>query len=154
MGGSNRYSIGAMTGLLPTLFSLWMPMNRCLLMDADAASRASLSRYLACFAFTVRTCGTVHDLQRLSRAEPFDIVLLDIALPAAEGMDGLAMCRWVHEVARLPLIAMTDPAQAADRIQALECGADDHIDKPCEPREVVARIRAVLRRLAKDVASS
>lgn len=130
-------------------------MNRCLLIDADVASRASLSRYLECFAFTVRTGGSVHDLQRLSRAEPFDIVLLDVALPAAaQGMDGMAMCRWVHEVARLPLIAMTDPAQAGDRILALECGADDHIDKPCEPREVVARIRAVLRRLAKDVASS
>lgn len=130
-------------------------MNRCLLIDADAASRASLSRYLSCFAFTVRTGASVQDLQRISRSEPFDIVLLDMALPAAaEGMDGMAMCRWVHGVARLPLIAMTDPARPADRIQALECGADDHIDKPCEPREVVARIRAVLRRLAKDAASS
>ncbi len=127
-------------------------MNRCLLIDADAVSRASLSRYLGCFAFTVRTGASVHDLQRLSHAEPFDIVLLDLSLPAShDGMDGLALCRWVHEVAGLPLIVMSDPAQAPGRVQALECGADDHLCKPCEPREVVALIRAVLRRLTKGV---
>ena len=69
-------------------------MNRCLLIDADAVSRASLSRYLGCFAFTVRTGASVHDLQRLSHAEPFDIVLLDLSLPAShDGMDGLALAR-------------------------------------------------------------
>mgnify|MGYP003351758421 CR=1 FL=1 len=57
----------------------------------------------------------------------------------------------VHEVAGLPLIVMSDPAQAPGRVQALECGADDHLCKPCEPREVVALIRAVLRRLTKGV---
>jgi len=128
-------------------------MTRCLLIDADAASRASLSRYLGSHAFTVRSGGTAQELQRLALAEPFDIVLLDLAPPCAEGdtagLDGLALCRWVHEVARLPLIVMTDPAHPGDRIAALEAGADDHIDPPHEPREVVAHIRALLRSMAK-----
>lgn len=128
-------------------------MTRCLLIDADAPSCASLSRYLTHFAFTVRSGASAQDLQRLARAEPFDIVLLDITQPHAdEGLDGMALCRWVHEEARLPLIVMTDPAQPGHHVDALECGADDHIDKPCEPREVVARIRAVLRRLTKGTA--
>lgn len=129
-------------------------MTRCLLIDADAASRASLGRYLACHAFTVRSGGTAQDLQRLAMAEPFDIVLLDLTVPGVQPeVDAMALCRWVHEVARLPLIAMTDPAQPGLRIEVLESGADDHIDKPHEPREVVARIRAVLRRLAKGAAA-
>jgi DNA-binding response OmpR family regulator len=128
-------------------------MTRCLLVDADAAARASLSRYLASYAFTVRSGATAQDLQRLAQAEPFDIVLLNLTEPHPpgdmDGMDGLALCRWVHEVARLPLIVMTDPARPQLRIDALEAGADDHIDPPHEPREVVARIRAVLRSMAK-----
>ena len=127
-------------------------MTRCLLIDADAASRASLGRYLACHAFTVRSGATAQDLQRLALAEPFDIVLLDLSEPGAQPeADAMALCRWVHEVARLPLIVVTDPARPGLGIAALESGADDHIDKPHEPREVVARIRAVLRSMAKRV---
>lgn len=124
-------------------------MTRCLLIDPDALSRASLARYLECFAFTVKVGGTAQELQRLALAEPFDVILLDLGVP---GMDGLALCRWVREQLGVPLIAMMAVDDLERRVAALECGADDHIDKPHEPREVVARVRALMRRLARRTA--
>lgn len=123
-------------------------MTRCLLIDPHAQARASLARYLESFAFAVRVGDSAQDLWRLTRAEAFDIVLLDLG-PAEAGDEGLSLCRWVHEQLGLPLIAMVAAGDTERRVAALECGADDHIDRPHEPREVVARIRAVLRRLTR-----
>ncbi len=122
-------------------------MNRCLLIDPDPLACAALSRYLKRFAYTVKSGSSAQDLKRLALAEPFDIILMDMAVT---GMTGLDLCRWVSESLQVPLIVMTAQSEPDSHVAALEAGADDFIDKPLEPREVVARIRAVLRRMNKD----
>jgi two-component system OmpR family response regulator len=121
-------------------------MTRCLLIEPDAQKCASLSRYLKCFAFTVKSGVNAQDLKRLALAEPFDVILINMAML---GMDGQAMCAWASEHVQAPLIVMTAHSDPVSHVAALESGADDYIDKPHEPREVVAHIRAVLRRKLK-----
>ena len=77
---------------------------------------------------------------------PFDLVLLDIMMP---GEDGLSLCRHLIETRALPVIFLTARGEATDRIVGLEIGADDYVVKPFDPRELVARIRSVLRRAAR-----
>ncbi len=81
-------------------------------------------------------------------SEPPDLVLLDLMLP---GLDGMSICRDLRKVSNLPIIMMTARVEEIDRLLGLELGADDYICKPFSPREVVARVKAVLRRTpAKD----
>jgi two-component system OmpR family response regulator len=83
-----------------------------------------------------------------------DLVVLDLMLP---GEDGLALCRWLRDRTQTPVIMLTALGSATDRIVGLEVGADDYLPKPFEPRELLARIRAVLRRaraLPRDVAAA
>jgi DNA-binding response OmpR family regulator len=80
---------------------------------------------------------------RALRSEPPDILILDVMLP---GMDGFAVCRKVRETSRVPIVMLTARGEVTDRIGGLERGADDYLPKPFEPRELVARIQAVLRR--------
>lgn len=77
------------------------------------------------------------------RRDTFDAVLLDLMLP---GMDGLAVCRKIREQSRIPIIMLTAKGDETDRVVGLELGADDYVAKPFSPRELLARIRAVLRR--------
>ena len=84
-------------------------------------------------------------------SEPPDLVLLDLMLP---GLDGMSICRDLRKVSNLPIIMMTAKVEEIDRLLGLELGADDYICKPFSPREVVARVKAVLRRTpAKDAGS-
>ena len=76
-------------------------------------------------------------------SEPFDIVLLDVMMP---GMDGLEVCRRIRAKSRVPILMLTAKGDETDRVVGLELGADDYIAKPFGPRELVARLRAVLRR--------
>ena len=122
-------------------------MTRCLLIDPDALARASLARYLECFAFTVKVGGTAQELQRLALAEPFDVILLDLGV---SGMDGLALCRWVREQLGVPLIAMMaadDLAREASRGSSPEASGAA-LDKVRE------RIGAGLSRIAFFVVPS
>ena len=80
---------------------------------------------------------------RALQADPPDIVVLDVMLP---GMDGFAVCRKVRETSRVPIVMLTARGGVMDRIVGLELGADDYLPKPFEPRELVARLQAVLRR--------
>ena len=77
---------------------------------------------------------------------PTDVVLIDLMLP---GMDGLAVCRKIRETSRVPIVMLTARGGVMDRILGLELGADDYLPKPFEPRELLARIKALLRRAAR-----
>jgi DNA-binding response OmpR family regulator len=102
-----------------------------------------LTEYLGRFAFRVRTAAHPDAGLRLLKSEPPDIVILDVMLP---DMDGFAVCRRIRESSRVPIIMLTARGEVMDRIVGLELGADDYLPKPFEPRELVARIQAVLRR--------
>ncbi len=124
--------------------------TRVLLVDDEATLRVPLAEYLAGQGFAViEATSAAHARSLLAAAQPDtlpDIVLLDIMMP---GEDGLSLCRHLVETRALPVIFLTARTEAMDRIIGLELGADDYILKPFEPRELVARIRTVLRRVAR-----
>jgi len=121
--------------------------TRVVIIDDDERLNTLLVEYLGRFGFFVRTFSHPRDGLRALRTELPDIVILDIMLPE---MDGLAVCRKLRETSRIPIIMLTARGDVADRIVGLEMGADDYLPKPFEPRELVARIEAVLRRGTKD----
>src|SRR5207253_95222 len=102
-----------------------------------------LTEYLKRFGFSVRTATHPEIGLRALRADPPDLLVLDVMLP---DIDGLALCRKIREFSRTPIIMLTARGDVADRIVGLELGADDYLPKPFEPRELVARMQAVLRR--------
>ena len=114
-----------------------------LLVDDEATLREPLAEYLAGQGFAVREADSAAAARSLLVAETPDLVLLDIMMP---GEDGLSLCRHLVETRGLPVILLTAKGEAMDRIIGLEIGADDYVTKPFEPRELVARIRSVLRR--------
>ncbi|WP_043604698.1 response regulator [Novosphingobium sp. Rr 2-17] len=124
---------------------------KLLLVDDEAALREPLAEYLARQGFEVSQCSSAADARnRLREAQHesrFDLVLLDIMMP---GEDGLSLCRHLVEAQDLPVIFLTARGEATDRIVGLEIGADDYVVKPFEPRELVARIRSVLRRALRS----
>ncbi len=113
------------------------------LIDDDEALGALLTEYLGRFGFAVRTAAHPDEGLRALKADAPDIVVLDVMLP---GMDGFAVCRKIRETSRVPIVMLTARGDVMDRIVGLELGADDYLPKPFEPRELVARIQAVLRR--------
>src|SRR5207247_7512161 len=116
---------------------------RVLLIDDDDKLNALLVEYLGRFNFVVRAVVHPDEGLRALRIDPPDIVILDVMLP---DMDGFAVCRKVRESSRIPIIMLTARGEVADRIVGLELGADDYVAKPFEPRELMARMQAVLRR--------
>ncbi len=123
------------------------PQPRVLVIDDDDELNALLSDYLGRFGFLVAAASHPEQGLRALKAQPPDILILDVMLPA---MDGFAVCRKVRETSRVPIIMLTARGEVADRVLGLELGADDYLPKPFEPRELVARIQAVLRRGAPD----
>jgi len=123
-------------------------MTRILVVDDDATVAEVLSRYLEREGFTVETVGDGE--QALARAADTlpDLVVLDLMLP---GLSGLEVCRRLRQAAPIPVIMLTARGEEADRIVGLELGADDYVAKPFSPREVTARVKAVLRRAGGDV---
>jgi two-component system, OmpR family, response regulator len=119
-------------------------MTRCLLVDDDDEIRQSVSDYLARFGMTVLGAGDGRTMRRMLATEGVDVVLLDIMLPDESGLD---LCQWLRtERPELPVIMLTAQGDPGSRVVGLELGADDYIGKPFEPRELVARIHAVVRR--------
>ena len=111
--------------------------------DDDDDIRSSLAKYLRKHGFRVSVAANGEELnQVLSTANP-DLLVLDIMLP---GDDGLTICRRVLETRQLPIIFLTALAEDIDRILGLELGADDYVTKPFNPRELLARIKSVMRR--------
>jgi two-component system OmpR family response regulator len=131
--------------------------TRVLVVDDEAALREPLSDYLVRQGFAVSQAASAAEararLAQTGATEAFDIVLLDIMMP---GEDGLSLCRHLIEARGVPVIFLTARGEATDRIVGLEIGADDYVVKPFDPRELVARIRSVLRRANRspDAAAS
>ena len=120
-----------------------------LLVDDEPTLREPLAEYLTRQGFVVQEAESAAAARtKLAQATP-DLVLLDIMMP---GEDGLSLCRHLVESRRLPTILLTAKGEAMDRIIGLEIGADDYVTKPFEPRELVARIRSVLRRAERPAA--
>ncbi|MXP29328.1 response regulator [Porphyrobacter algicida] len=118
-----------------------------LLVDDESSLREPLAEYLTRQGFVVHEADSAAAARsRLLEAVP-DLVLLDIMMP---GEDGLSLCRHLVETRGIPVILLTAKGEAMDRIIGLEIGADDYVAKPFEPRELVARIRSVLRRSTKS----
>ena len=117
--------------------------ERILLIEDDPRLAEMVSEYLgeAGFRVSIAPAGRA-GLDRLAR-EPFDALVLDLTLP---DMDGLDVCRELRANHETPVLMLTARGDAADRIVGLEIGADDYLPKPFEPRELLARLRAILRR--------
>jgi two-component system phosphate regulon response regulator OmpR len=112
--------------------------------DDDVRLRDLLTRYLGEQGYSVRTVASATDMNRLLARERYDLMILDLMLP---GEDGLSICRRLRGGDEdMPIIMLTAKGDDVDRIVGLEVGADDYLAKPFNPRELVARIQAVLRR--------
>lgn len=118
-------------------------MPRVLLVEDETAIAETVLYALRAEGFEAVHCLTGGEALRHARNEPFDLAVLDIGLP---DIGGLALCRELRRDRDLPVIFLTAQAAEADRILGLEIGADDYVSKPFSPRELVARVRAVLRR--------
>lgn len=114
-----------------------------LVVDDDREIRALLARFLARHGYRVETAADGRAMFRALEAGRFDLLVLDLMLP---GEDGLSLCRRVRTESSLPIVMLTAVGEDTDRIVGLEMGADDYMAKPFNPRELLARIRAVLRR--------
>ena len=114
-----------------------------LIVDDDREIRDLTGRYLKKHGFRVESAADAKAMDRLLRDGRFDLIVLDLMLP---GEDGLSICRRLRASTRIPILMLTAVAEDTDRIIGLEIGADDYLTKPINPRELLARIRAVLRR--------
>jgi DNA-binding response OmpR family regulator len=114
-----------------------------LLVDDDPQIGELLSDYLAGHGFRVAAAANGTQMRKLLQGESVDLVLLDLGLP---GEDGLTLVRWLRENWHGAIIIITGRGEAVDRVVGLELGADDYIAKPFDLRELLARVRAVLRR--------
>src|SRR5690606_12229435 len=119
---------------------------RILVVDDDRDILELLSKYLSVQGFAVREAASVREMQEATRREAFDLVVLDIMLPDGSGLEACMQMR--REGMNTPVILLTAMEEEVDRIIGLEMGADDYMGKPFSPRELVARIKAVLRRSA------
>jgi len=122
-------------------------MHRILLIDDDELLAPPLADYLRRFDMQLDSATRPSlGLARL-RAEAFDAAILDVMLPE---MDGFELCRAIRKNSDVPIIMLTARGEVMDRIVGLELGADDYLPKPFEPRELLARVKALLRRAAPD----
>ena len=119
---------------------------RLLVIDDDARLTAMVGDYLRAAGFEVDSAPTLaHGRERLAR-EPYDALVLDLMLPDGDGLDFTRALRADARTRRLPLLMLTARGEPMDRIVGLELGADDYLAKPFEPRELLARVKALLRR--------
>ena len=119
------------------------PSPHILVVDDHREIRELVAQYLKRHGLRVSVAADVAAARRLMRTHAFDLVVLDIMMP---GEDGLAYCRYLRDNADVPVILLTALAEETDRVVGLEIGADDYLTKPFNPRELLARIKAVLRR--------
>ena len=122
-----------LSGMIPSL----------LIIDDDERLSAMLAEYLSGNGFRVRCRGNAGGGLRALQREAFDAVVLDIMLP---DMDGFEVCRRIRAGSQVPILMLTARGEETDRIVGLELGADDYLPKPFNPRELLARLKAILRR--------
>lgn len=114
-----------------------------LIVDDDAEIRNLLDQLLTKYGYQVLTAGDGRDMFAVLEDNTVDLILLDVMLP---GEDGFSLCQKLRQTVSIPIIMVTAIGETTDRIVGLEMGADDYLTKPFNPRELVARIKAVTRR--------
>ena len=119
------------------------PVARILVVDDDAGIRDLVSEYLADHGYAVEVAANARAMTAIAAMRAPDLVILDVMLP---GEDGLAICKRIAGAGGPSIIMLSAMGEDADRVVGLELGADDYVAKPCNPRELLARVRAVLRR--------
>ncbi|MEI8632187.1 response regulator [Vibrio sp. PP-XX7] len=121
---------------------------KILVVDDDARLRSLLERYLSEQGFSVRSVANSEQMDRLLTRENFHLMVLDLMLP---GENGLSICKRLREANNhLPILMLTAKGDEEDRILGLDVGADDYLPKPFNPRELLARIKAILRRQVNE----
>jgi two-component system, OmpR family, phosphate regulon response regulator OmpR len=137
-----RSAVGAFSFPLPRM----SPTARLLLIDDDARLTAMVGDYLRAAGFDVDVAPSLAAGRDRLRAGTYDALLLDLMLPDGDGLDFTRALRAESRTRRLPLLMLTARGEPLDRIVGLELGADDYLPKPFEPRELLARVKALLRR--------
>ena len=121
---------------------------RVLVVEDDRTVAEVVTRYLEREGFTVESVGDGREALARADAQTPDLVVLDIMLP---GLDGLEVCRRLRARAPIPVVMLTARGSEEDKVLGLELGADDYVSKPFSPRELTARVKAVLRRAASPL---
>jgi two-component system phosphate regulon response regulator OmpR len=134
-----------------SLGSSCMADERILLIDDDEKLTAMLAEYLEKHGFRAQSSASPRAALRLVERQPPDLVILDVMMPE---MDGLEVCREIRRTSQVPILMLTARGDEADRIVGLELGADDYLAKPFNPRELVARVRSILRRVGPRASSA
>lgn len=122
-----------------------------LVVDDDDRIRTLLQKYLIRQGFLVSTARDGARVRRLMEGLAFDLIVLDVMMP---GEDGFSLTRWIRTRSDVPVILLTGRGESRDRIEGLESGADDYLPKPFEPRELVLRINAILRRAPRPASDA
>jgi two-component system phosphate regulon response regulator OmpR len=125
-------------------------MSHLLLIDDDLRLTDMVSGYLRNNGYTVDTAGSLAAGREQLKQTAFDALVLDLMLPDGDGLDFTRELRSQSRTRRLPLLMLTARGEPMDRIVGLEIGADDYLPKPFEPRELLARVKALLRRAEPD----
>ncbi len=118
-------------------------MPRVLIVDDDRFIQHALQRLLASEGFVCRTAATGAEMERVMLHESFDVLLLDVNLPDT---DGFSLCRRLRTKYTMPVLYLTARSGSGEKVVGLEVGGDDYLTKPFDARELVARVRALLRR--------
>jgi DNA-binding response OmpR family regulator len=126
---------------------------RLLLVDDDSRLASMVGDYLGRAGFEVETAGSLASGRDLLAANNYDALVLDLMLPDGDGLDLCREVRSASKTRQLPLLMLTARGEPMDRIVGLELGADDYLPKPFEPRELLARVKALLRRTSPQAAS-
>jgi len=126
-------------------------VSTVLVVDDEPIVRDVVVRYLEQEGYRTLQAGDGDTARELLEREEPSLVVLDLMLP---GTDGLALCRWIRGRSQLPVIMVTALGEEADRLTGLDLGADDYLTKPFSPRELVARVKAVLRRASESAAKA
>ena len=126
--------------------------GKLLLIDDDARLTAMVGDYLRANGYEVETAGTLAAGRERLRGGPYDALVLDLMLPDGDGLDLTRELRADARLKRLPLLMLTARGEPLDRVLGLELGADDYLSKPFEARELLARIKALLRRASPEPA--
>jgi two-component system, OmpR family, response regulator len=115
-----------------------------LIVDDDRDIRKPLGEYFGRHGFRISVAADGREMERIIATSQIDLVVLDVMMP---GEDGFRICKRLQESMGIPVILLTALAESTDRVVGLELGADDYVTKPFDPRELVARVRSVLRRV-------
>jgi two-component system OmpR family response regulator len=119
------------------------PARQILVVDDDTSLREHVAKYLSDHGYQVHAAADGKAMEAVLAEAPIDLIILDVMMP---GEDGLSICRRLAEDGGPAIIMVSAMGEEIDRILGLELGADDYLPKPCSPRELLARVRAVMRR--------